>query len=108
MDNLILPNTFLEKATFLANEPCWQKEDAQAVVNFFKQSGYAVLGVEIWKSCGEFPQVLGWSEYEVLFDGDWIRFVQLNAQYALLDIERAGQNELINLKWVSQTEFEKL
>jgi hypothetical protein len=102
-----IPKQLQERAIILAGELAWQKEDAQAAILSLARTGCAVLGVEIWEgSSGEGPRVLGWSEYQIDFDGDWNRFVELNASRALQDVEKAtAPNELINLTWVSQDDF---
>ena len=69
-----------ERAVIVSNEAAWHKEDARAVVEFLARNGYAVLGVELWIPEGNVPRVIGWSDYEIRFSGDWDRYVQSNAQ----------------------------
>lgn len=105
MELSILPTYLREQAVVLADEPAWHKEDARAVIKFLARTGYAVLGVEFWVPEGDAPRVVGWSEYDVKFSGNWDHYVQSNAQHALDDIDKStAENELLNLTWISRDE----
>lgn len=106
MNNQDISESLIKKAIFIADEPAWKKDDAFEIVKYLKINGYAVLGIEIWERVEDSIRVVGWSEYDIAFDGNWSLFIELNAQHALQDIEKSETNELINITWLSRKEFE--
>jgi hypothetical protein len=107
MDLSILPKQLHARAVILCNEAAWHKQDARAVVEFLSRNGYAVIDVELWIPEGSVPRVIGWSDYDIAFSGDWDRYVQLNAQSAMNSLDQATtDNELFNLTWIGRDRVE--
>jgi len=100
-----LPSDLETAAQRFGSELAWCPSDARRVIEFLRDAGYAVLGVEIWTSEGASPKVWGWSVYEVPYDGDWHQFVQENAARALRELEKPLPTQgLVNLTWIDETE----
>jgi hypothetical protein len=105
----ILPEAFRSRAVILAGEEAWPKDAAQSVIEFLSQNNFAVLGIELWIPEGDVPRVVGWSEYDIPFSGDWNEYVQLNAQHALHDLDRSACEEcLFSLTWISEVDYRKM
>jgi hypothetical protein len=105
------PPDLAAQATILACEPAWPPQTARRVVEYLRQSDQAVVGIELWVPEGRYPRVLGWSEYNVSFTGDWKQYVKENADQALLKISVAESSDdlpreiLINLAWIDRKEI---
>ena len=79
---------------------------ARRVIEFLRDAGYAILGVEIWTAEGTAPRVWGWSEYSVSYSGDWRKFVSENALRALEELEKPlPANAVVNLTWADERDF---
>jgi hypothetical protein len=81
MELSILPEALRKQAVILSGEAAWPKESTRDVIDFLLQKGYAVVGIELWIPEDNTPRVLGWSDYNMVFSGNWDQYVQLNAQY---------------------------
>jgi hypothetical protein len=100
-----LPVALRSQAVILAGEPAWPSAGACAVVEFMRERGVAVLGVELWLAESGRPRVLGWSSYRVEFTGDWRKYVDENAGHALADLAGdAPEGALFNLTWIDEDE----
>ena len=107
VDLSILPENLRKQVVFLSNEPAWRKDFAKQVIESLSKLGFAVLGIELWMPEGDVPRVIGWSEYNIEYSGDWGDYVQKNLEFAMRDIERVTEeNVLFNLTWVSPNEVE--
>src|SRR4051794_35767978 len=111
-----IPAELAAQAIVLAGEPAWPPDAARRVIEYLRQSGVAVLGIEMWLPEGGSPRVLtSWcSRYNVAFTGDWHAYVEENAREALADISSAEQSGelppevLVNLTGTSREEWESL
>lgn len=110
MDINQLPEKFKGTALFLGGEPAWKKMDALELITYFEEKGCVVLDVEVWEPAGKVPKVLGWSRYEIKFEGDWTLFVKLNANEARSVIEgyREVSNTVYQLEGLTQDEYQEL
>lgn len=110
-----IPADLAAQAVILGREPAWPPGAARRVIDCLRQSGTAVLGIELWVAQGEHPFVLPWySCYQVEFTGDWQDYVEENARRALADLSEAEQSEevpsevLVNLTWINREDWDNL
>src|SRR5436853_5025666 len=112
VDWLDLPEALRAQAVILSGEPAWTTTPALAVVEFLRQKGSAVVGVEPWVPEGGCPRVLDWGGYDVPFHGDWLAYVDSNAAHAVAEIESAGRSSAVpdegvfNLTWIGREEYQ--
>ena len=94
----------------MGGEYAWPREVVKKIIEFLRSKRVAVLGVEVWLSEGQFPRVLGGSDYEMPLAGDWDDYVDRNANAAIADIERRRlpENALLNLTWMTELQGRRL
>ncbi len=104
----VLPDELIRKATNIAGELAWAPRDARDVIEYLQNLHIAVVGLELWLREGNEPKVIGWSSYDVPFEGDWDSFVQKNAVAAKRELDRSIPDDaLINLTWISRADLTK-
>lgn len=53
----ILPKPLVKKAYRSRSELAWPKEDALSVINILQESGYLIIGVDIWLATENGPTI---------------------------------------------------
>lgn len=101
MDVERLPARLRAQVVMLAGEPAWPAPEARAVVEFMREHGVAVVGVELLMAETDGPRLLGWSGYRVDFAGDWSRYVDENADRAVAELQKdVPRGAVFNLTWI--------
>lgn len=109
-DQILFPLSLQSQGVLLAGEYAWPRAVVEEVIEFLRRHRVAILGVEVWLQEGEYPRVLGGSEYEVAPDIDWDSYVDMNSAQALADIGRrtTPEDALFNLTWITEVQAKKL
>jgi hypothetical protein len=98
---MLFPSSMRAEGVLFENEYAWPPGIIRSVIEFLRNKRVAVLGVEVWVNDEEHSRVLGGSDYEIPFDGEWGEYVDKNASAAIADIERRDlpDSVLLNLTW---------
>ena len=109
-DDILFPALLRTKGVLLGGEYAWPPAVVREVIDFLLRKRVAVLGVEVWLPEGQYPRVLGSSNYEVTSAGNWDDYVSRNADAAIADIERRRlpENALLNLTWMTELQGKRL
>ena len=101
-----LPEDLKENAIFIGGELAWPISLGLRLIERFTELGLAILGLEIWRPQRNGPQVIGWSEYQKVFDGDWNLFVEKNAVEARRLLQRPfPADTFVNFTWITKADF---
>lgn len=99
----LLPLKLAQAAVMLDGEVAWTREASFEVIDWLTQSGYAVVGIEVWRNAGGHPLWVASSQYECAEGDDWSHYSYQCGQEAraFLDSFSGSAGTLFNLAWVS-------
>ncbi|HSR69187.1 MAG TPA: hypothetical protein VLU25_14720 [Acidobacteriota bacterium] len=94
------------KALQLSGEDAWEPASCREVISKLRDSGLAVVGVELWNPQGSDAKWIASSNYNCPESSGWPAYVRCCAEHALAFVDRFGDEPeaLFNLSWSAETE----